>query len=214
MRSIDTVPLVSAAVALTLVVAPRRALADEPVEPPAAAVPSGEIQVNVVGERSAPASTSLDRAEARLVPGTFGDPLRAIESMPGVTPGVAGLPYFYVRGAPPGNVGYFLDGIPVPLLYHGLLGPSVIHPALIERVDFYPGGYPARFGRFAGGIVAATTREPEERVHGEANVRTFDAGGVLEAPFAGGRGFAMAGGRYSYTAPLLSLFAPDLSYAY
>ena len=31
---------------------------------------------------------------------------------------VSGLPFFYVRGAPPGNVGYFLDGVRVPYLYH------------------------------------------------------------------------------------------------
>ncbi|MEI9949386.1 MAG: hypothetical protein WDO74_10485 [Pseudomonadota bacterium] len=32
------------------------------------------------------------------------------------------LPFFFVRGAPPGNVGYFLDGIRVPLLFHIALG--------------------------------------------------------------------------------------------
>jgi hypothetical protein len=42
------------------------------------------------------------------------------------------LPFFFVRGAPPGNVGYFLDGVGIPLLYHAFLGPQVIHPALIS----------------------------------------------------------------------------------
>jgi hypothetical protein len=64
----------------------------------------------------------------RELPGAFGDPFRAIEVLPGVTPIATGLPYFYVRGAPPGNVGYFLDGVRVPYLYHIGLGPSVIHP--------------------------------------------------------------------------------------
>jgi hypothetical protein len=29
----------------------------------------------------------------------------------------------------------------VPALFHFALGPSVVHPYLIERIDFYPGGW-------------------------------------------------------------------------
>jgi outer membrane receptor protein involved in Fe transport len=112
-------------------------------------------EVIVEGRRGEPSrSASLTRAEVREIPGTFGDPFRAIEALPGVTPIVSGLPFFFVRGAPPGNVGYYLDGIRVPLLFHVGAGPSVVHPGLMDRVDLYPGGYPARYGRFAGGIVA------------------------------------------------------------
>src|SRR5207244_3014172 len=118
--------------------------------------------VTVSGDRREPGRTAtLSRAEVREIPGAFGDPFRAVESLPGVTPIVSGLPFFYIRGAPPGNAGYFLDGIRVPLLFHVGAGPSVIHPALISRVDLYPGGYPARFGRFAGGIISGE-RVPED----------------------------------------------------
>ena len=72
--------------------------------------------------------TSIGGAEVRQVPGAFGDAFRAIETLPGVTPLVSGVPFFFVRGAPPGNNGTYLDGIKVPLLYHVGLGPSVIHP--------------------------------------------------------------------------------------
>ena len=130
-----------------------------------------------------------------------------IEALPGVTPIASGLPFFYVRGAPPGNVGYFLDGVRVPYLYHIGLGPSVIHPGLVERVDLYPGGYPARFGRFTGGIVAGETTAPRTDFHGEYNVRLFDLGALAETGFAGDRGTALAAFRYSYTAAALSLFA-------
>ncbi|MGC4086540.1 MAG: TonB family protein [Polyangiaceae bacterium] len=147
-------------------------------------------------------------------PGTFGNPFRAIETMPGVTPLVSGLPFFFVRGAPPGNVGYFLDGVQLPLLFHVGAGPSVVHPGLIERVDLYPGGYPARYGRFAGGIVSGETAKPSADLHGEYNVRLFDAGALLETPFAEGRGSALVAGRYSYTALLLSLLSPDITLSY
>jgi TonB family protein len=173
------------------------------------------VEVTIHGVRPlAPAVSSFDRSEVRQLPGAFGDPFRAIEALPGVTPIATGVPFFYVRGAPPGNVGYFLDGVRVPLLYHLGAGPSVIHPAIVDRVDLYPGGYPAEFGRFAGGIVAAETTVPASKAHGEGNVRLLDAGAMVESPFADGRATALVGGRYSYTAALLSLVAPDTSLAY
>ena len=177
----------------------------------AAAAP---IEVVVRGEPIPPAVASYSREEVRRIPGAFGDPFRAIETLPGVTPVASGLPYFYIRGAPPGNAGYFVDGVRVPYLYHIGFGPSVVHPGLVERVDLHPGGYPAKFGRFAGGIVSATTAEPEPWLHGEANIRLFDLGALVESGFADGRGSALVGGRYSYTGALLSLIAPEVRLDY
>ena len=169
---------------------------------------AGPIEIEVRGVKMDPARTvTLSRAEVRQIPGTFGDPFRALEIMPGVTPIISGLPFFFVRGAPPGDVGYFLDGIRVPLLFHIGVGPSVIHPALIDRVDLYPGGYPARFGRFSGGIVSGETTPPATELHGEYNARFFDAGALLETSFDDHRGDALVAGRYSYTAALLSLLS-------
>jgi TonB family protein len=182
--------------------------------PAPAPPPLAETSITVVGERSAAAVRSLSREEVRQMPGAFGDPFRAIEALPGVTPVASGLPFFYVRGAPPGNVGYFLDGMRVPLLYHVAIGPSVIHPGLIERVDLHAGGYPARFGRYAGGIVSAELARPQPDAYGEANLRLFDAGALASAGFDGGRGTALLSGRYSYTALLFSLLVPDLKLDY
>ena len=184
--------------------APAPALAPAPAPAPA----PDEVQVH--GRRGTKSGqTTFGGQEVRQVPGAFGDAFRVMEALPGVTPLVSGLPFFFVRGAPPGNNGYYIDGIRVPLLYHVGAGPSVIHPGLIERVDFYPGGYPARYGRFAGGILSGETRRPADQLHGEGNVRLFDAGALLEAPIADGQGTVLVAGRYSYTAALISLAAPQ-----
>lgn len=178
-----------------------------PPKPPPAPGPD---EVTVRGARAEPSRTvSLTRTEVRQIPGAFGDPFRAIEMMPGVTPVVSGLPFFFIRGAPPGNVGYYLDGVRIPLLFHVGAGPSVVHPGLIQRVDLYPGGYPARFGRFSGGIVSGETTQPAKELHGEYNVRLFDAGALVETPFANKRGTVLLGGRYSYTAALLTQLSSD-----
>ncbi len=172
-------------------------------------------EITVRGDRPEPGRTAtLSRAEVRQIPGAFGDPFRAIESLPGVTPLVSGLPFFFIRGAPPGNAGYFVDGVRVPLLFHVGAGPSVIHPGLISRVDLYPGGYPARYGRFSGGIVAGETVPPGDELHGEYNLRLVDAGALVETPFANGKGTVLAAGRYSYTALLLTLLSPTVSLDY
>jgi hypothetical protein len=197
---------------------------EEPAEAPTATTPGTKpgqpakpaepaYEITVLGER-APIRHELARVEIARMPGAFGDPYRAIEALPGVVPIVSGLPYFYVRGAPPGNVGYFFDGIPVPFLYHFAAGPGVFHPAFIERVDLYPGAYPVRYGRFAGAIVAGEMAPPGYKWRGEWNVRILDSGAMVEAPFADGRGSVMLGGRFSYTGFVISLIAPEVSVGY
>ena len=150
----------------------------------------------------------------RVLPGAFGDPFRAIDVLPGVVPIVSGLPYFYIRGAPPSAVGYYIDEVRVPYLFHFGLGPGVVQPALLEEVSLHPAAFPARFGRFAGGIVAGQTRDPDGALLGEAQIRLYDAGAYVETPFANGRATVGIGGRYSYTAGLLSLFVPGLTIDY
>jgi hypothetical protein len=195
--------VVGALVAVTLLSA-GRARADEPVQ---------EITVHGA-KKPAPGSTTVAREEVRQLPGAFGDAFRAIESLPGATPMVNGVPYFLVRGAPPGNTGYFLDGVGVPLLYHVAFGPAVVHPALIDRVDFHPGGLPARFGRVVGGVVSAETVTPSERPRLEAHARLFDAGAFAESPLLGGKADALVAGRYSYTGAALSLLSPGVELGY
>ncbi|MEP7050821.1 MAG: TonB-dependent receptor plug domain-containing protein [Pseudomonadota bacterium] len=183
-------------------------------QPPSASAAAPKmLEILVVGQRE-PIRHTLAHADVRDMPGAFGDPYRAIEALPGVVPIVSGLPYFYVRGAPPGNVGYFFDGIPVPYLYHFAAGPGVLQPAFVDHVDLYPGAYPARYGRFAGAIVAGEMAPPSYRFKGEATIRLVDSGATIEAPFASGRGSAMVGGRFSYTAAVLSLIVPDISLSY
>jgi hypothetical protein len=186
----------------------------EPGAPSAPPAPEGPTVV-VLGEQAAEAgSIHIPKEEARRVPGAFGDPFRVVEVLPGVAPVLSGLPYFYVRGSPPGSVGYLIDGIDVPLLFHVGPGPSVISPLLIDRVDLFPGPYPARFGRSAGALLAGETSLPSDHSRVEGQARVFDASAALEHPFDGGRGSLALGGRYSYMQALLALVAPDYQLGY
>lgn len=166
----------------------------------------------VIGQRDANATgkTTLDRFELTHVAGTMGDPLRVIQSLPGVGNLFSLFPYPVVRGAQPGDTGYFIDGTPIPLLFHLGIGTSVVHPRLVERVDFFPGAAPVQFGRYVGGAVnAVTQRPPADGWITDVDVNLFQSGALVSAPIGEDTRLTV-GGRYSYTALLLSLVADDV----
>jgi len=184
---------------------------------PAAPLTAAEeppLEVTVRGRRREAGQTTLSDADVRAMPGAFGDPFRAIEALPGVMPLVSGLPYFFVRGAPPNDNGYYIDGIRVPLLFHIGVGQGVIHPGLIDRVDFFPGAAPAGYGGVAGAIIAGRTKNPAPAPRGEASLRLIDAGALLESPVGNNRGSVLVAGRYGYPGPILGLITPGLSLSY
>jgi hypothetical protein len=157
----------------------------------------------------------VQREELTHTPGAFGDAFRVLESLPGVVQAIWPLPMYAIRGANPGNTGFFIDGVRAPALFHFALGPSVIHPFFLDEMQFYPGGYPIEYGRYVSGIVAARTAAPAtDRLHVSADVRLFDAGGIVATPFDNGRGTVAVAGRYSYTGLLLSAFSSAYSLDY
>jgi hypothetical protein len=165
--------------------------------------------VEVRGTPAGAGTPALSRAQARELPGAFGDPLRAVDSLPGVVPTISGLPVFFIRGAPPASVGYVVDGVEVPLLYHAFLGPSVLHPGSLSGVVLQSAPADVRYGGSAGALIVAEPAAPSANFHGEANLRLFDAGALLEAPFAGGAGSALVSGRYSFTGLLYSALSAE-----
>lgn len=171
------------------------------------------IEIMVTGEQTPPGATSLGRRDVREMPGVLDDPYRAIELSPGVSPAASGVPYYFIRGAPPGNIGYFFDGVDVPLLFHAGGGPSVIPSAMIKRVEFFPGPYPASFGRFAGAVVDAESTPPADTWRGVFSLRATDIGGFVEGP-VGEDVHVLVGGRYSAGAALLSALVPLVSLEY
>jgi hypothetical protein len=125
--------------------------------------------------------TTLQDDEIHTVAGTRGDPFAVVKSLPGTSQVAGFLPYVVVRGAAPGNTGYYLDGVRVPLLFHVAIGPSVVHPYFIDAVDFYPGGAPVRLGRYTNGIIEGRTQAAQrDRVRGEVDLRVTDAGEIAK----------------------------------
>ncbi|RKG89361.1 TonB family protein [Corallococcus sp. CA049B] len=151
---------------------------------------------------------SLHEQEIREVPGTLGDPFRVVMLMPGVGSLASGISYPVVRGSQPAATGFFLDGVRIPMLYHLLLGPAVVHPDFIDTVDFYPGAPPVQYGRVLGGAVEGRLSRPrEDRLHFTAYADLLNAGGFIEQPFESTGTSVSLAGRFSYSALLISLMA-------
>ncbi|MCA9539289.1 MAG: TonB-dependent receptor [Myxococcales bacterium] len=134
-------------------------------------------------ERSSLTRRTLEDEELKTVPGSFGDPLRAVLNMPGMarSPYILGL--VLVRGSAPSDSAILVDGHEVPIIYHFLGGPSVLPADMLERIDFYPGNFSARFGRALGGIIDVGTRRPNPKAwRGNAHFDLFDAGLYFEGP--------------------------------
>ncbi|WP_338870952.1 TonB family protein [Myxococcus stipitatus] len=151
---------------------------------------------------------TITREEAQKTPGTFGDPIRVIQTLPGVAraPFISGD--LLVRGSNPGQTATMMDGVRIPNLFHLLGGPSVVNAEFIDSLDFYPGGYGSQYGRAVGGVVDVSTRKgAADTVHGSVKVDVLDAGFFLEAPIVEGISVAAAA-RRSYVDALLPVFLP------
>jgi len=130
----------------------------QPIASPDEPVDDFEILVVAPPMRRAVLSTSMKAEEARQVPGTSGDVVRVVENLPGVARSTAGTGQLVVWGASPQDTRVYIDGVPIPRLYHEGGFRSVVYPWFVSNIELVPGGQGAPWGRGLGGMVSVTTR--------------------------------------------------------
>jgi len=189
-------------------------IGDAPTEVAVEEPPVSSYQATARTKPVPPTARHLEIAEMRDVPGAFGDPFRVLDTLPGVIPIFSGLPYVYVRGAPPASTSYVYDDIAVPLLFHFGVLAAIVHPAMLGDLMFYASVAPARFGRKTGGVFGAQGPEfSEDKLHGEVELRLIDVSTMLHVPIAGG-GRVVAAARYGYPGAIASLLVEDFTLSY
>ncbi|MEW6434665.1 MAG: TonB family protein [Myxococcota bacterium] len=152
---------------------------------------------------------TISRDEVQKVPGTFGDPVRVIQNFPGVARAPFVLGQLIVRGANPAQTLTFFDGVEIPLLFHVAGGPSVVNAEFLDRLDFFPGGFGARYGRAVGGVVDVQSRKgASDTWHGSAKIDLLDTALFFQAPIAKDVSIAAAA-RRSYVDALIPLVLPQ-----
>ena len=156
--------------------------------------------------KRAAGEVNLSRKEVSKVPGTFGDPVRVIENLPGAsrTPGGAGGALI-IRGANPADSAVLMDGIPIPFLYHFGGLTSVVNSEFLSAVNFMPGGFGAQYGRATAGVAEIESAALAcDRVRASGSVDPLDAEAFACVPV--GRWRVAAAARRSY----LDAFLPAM----
>ena len=150
--------------------------------------------------------TSLNRDEIRNTPGSGGDILRSISSLPSVTSLGAEFGDYIVRGGTTQENLVFIDNIPVAdfTLFNdkydngkGGRG-AVLASDVIQRADFSAGGFGAKYGDKMSSVLDVGLRESNRnRVQAVIFADLGNAGGSVDIPF-GSRGGWVSSIRRSY----------------
>ena len=117
------------------------------------------------------------------------DPLKAVESVPGVTSNNDFSSEFSLRGAPFSRVGLYLDGILLHSPFHTTDGQAdngsltIFNGDTTEDMTLYEGAWPVRYADRTAGILAVETRDgSREKVQGQFAASASNAGVLLEGP--------------------------------
>lgn len=148
----------------------------------------------------------LGREDLRSTPGTAGDPLRALNSLPSVTAASGEFADLIVRGGTPDENLTFIDNVPVKDFtyltdaFDGNRGgrASILAPDVFERAEFSAGGFGPRYGDKLSSVLDIDLRNANrERVQGVLFVDSGTAGGTAEIPL-GKQGGWLVSARRSY----------------
>ncbi len=155
-------------------------------------------------------TTRSMKAEQFLnVPGANGDPVKAVQNLPGVARVQGFSSQVIIQGSAPQDTSYLLDSHEVPLIFHFGGLTSVITPEAIEQVDYLSAGYGPEYGRAIGGLIGLNTRDPAtDRIKGFAFIDTTKSGALIEGPINDKSSFLVTG-RYSYLGLVLAEVLKD-----
>jgi hypothetical protein len=158
-------------------------------------------------EKSA-ASVAVTAGVARRVPGTGGDVIKVVESMPGVARAAAGSGQLVVWGAAPDDTRVYVDGVRIPRLYHAGGFRSVIAADLVKNIELVPGGWGVAHGRSLGGLVDISLVPLDDKSSAAVAADALDSAGVIRFPIARDVSVALAG-RRSHLGWLLDRFTNE-----
>jgi TonB family protein len=148
--------------------------------------------------------------EVRRVPGSFGDPVRIIQTLPGAARTPFGTGFLVIRGSNPEDSGVYVDGVRIPLIYHLTGTTSVLAPDLIEQVAYLPGGYGVQYGRSMGGTIDIKTKDTFETPKLTWGTDILDSQVYYEGPIGKNKKHGVAiGARRSYVDLFIPIFAPQ-----
>lgn len=137
--------------------------------------------------------TGLQRLDAGKIKSGFAifnspDLIKTIQRLPGVASGTELLSGLYVHGGTGSDNLFLLDGVPLYSTSHLIGLFSSFNADVVQDVDFYKSGFPARYGGRLSSVVDVNTREGNlYEWHGNFSIGLIDGRLQLEGPLVKGK---------------------------
>ncbi len=164
-------------------------------------------------EKAATSQIALTGTEIRNLAGVLiDDPMRSVQTLPGVATGDDFNASYSVRGGGFGNNGIMVDGVLTHGLAHTLQGtpdPSgsvtILNGDLVESMALYSGGFSAKYGDRTASFLDIVTREgSRDRPRMRLSISGSNAAIVAEGPLdAQKKGAWIVSARKSYAGYLI-----------
>ena len=146
--------------------------------------------------RNAAGKQTLTREELARIPGSSGDPMKAVMALPGLTTVDDSSSAPAVRGARPQDNAYYVDFLPVGYLFHLGGFASTFHPDLIRRFDLASAAWSPEYGDVVGAVFDISLRNPRsDRLGGKLDFSLLGASVLAEGPINERLSFFIAGRR-------------------
>lgn len=115
-----------------------------------------------------PGIINIPIEKLKAIPSVGGekDILKAVSILPGMSNGSEGSSSLLVRGGGQDQNLFVLDGAPVYNTGHLLNFISIFNPDALKKVDFYKGGFPARYGGRLSSVVDVHFKDGAKNKHG------------------------------------------------
>jgi hypothetical protein len=111
------------------------------------------------------------------------DPIKYIQTLPGISTGIEGTSAIFVRGGNIGNNLMTLDGVTVYGSSHLFGFTSIFAPDIIDKTDFYVGGFTSEDGNLLSSHIKLTSKDGDFRTNSTTfNFSNFLVSGTLSAP--------------------------------
>ncbi len=189
----------------------------------------GAIEVTGEKEKTKLSRYTLQQEEIKRLPGAQGDSLKAILTLPGVSPalpigltptaafipGGSGGPYsnsdrgdIVLRGAGSRANQFYFDGFPISYPFHLGNQSSVLNNNIIKSFDIYSGAYTTRYGYATGGIINIEGKSEVKKTNTILNMNLFLSDAMIETKL-GEKTYVIAAARKNYPNLVLLKFYPE-----
>lgn len=150
-------------------------------------------------------TVQLTNEEIRRAPGSFGDISRIIAGLPSTAKVDDQSNALIVRGGSPIENAFYVDNIEITNINHfpsqgtSAGGTSIIPVDLVSSAEFSAGGFSSLFGDKLSSVMNINLRNGnKENFNAQIDLNVIGFGGIIEGPFASGKGTYIVAARRSY----------------